>query len=97
MDPLNFAKSEPLGSLYTFDSKKQLKSQVDKIKIANGLAFNDKTKKMFYIDSLKGTVDQFDFDITTGSVCKCVFFLTVHNENVTLQQPIERYGSLCNH
>jgi gluconolactonase len=61
-------KTEPLGTLYTFDNKRQLKGQVDKIKIANGLAFNDKTKKMFYIDSLKGTVDQFDFDITTGSV-----------------------------
>jgi gluconolactonase len=68
MDPLNIAKTEPLGSLYTFDNKRQLKSQVDNIKIANGLAFNDKTKKMFHIDSLKGTVDQFDFDITAGTV-----------------------------
>ncbi|KAJ3633357.1 hypothetical protein MTP99_010311 [Tenebrio molitor] len=64
----DFFKTKPLGFLYTFDHKRQLKSQVDSIKLSNGLAFNDKTKKMFYIDSLKGTVDQFDFDITTGSV-----------------------------
>jgi gluconolactonase len=82
MDPLNFAKSEPLGSLYTFDSKKQLKSQVDKIKIANGLAFNDKTKKMFYIDSLKGTVDQFDFDITTGSVSNRKVWFTLQQLSI---------------
>jgi gluconolactonase len=72
LDP-DFFKTKPLGFLYTFDHKRQLKSQVDNIKLSNGLAFNDKTKKMFYIDSLKGTVDQFDFDITTGSVCKCSF------------------------
>jgi gluconolactonase len=82
MDPLNIAKTEPLGSLYTFDNKRQLKSQVDNIKIANGLAFNDKTKKMFYIDSLKGTVDQFDFDITTGSVSNRKVWFTLQKLSI---------------
>lgn len=64
------AKTEPVGSLYTYDGKGQLKSQIGGIRVANGLAFNDKTKKMFYIDSLQGTVDQFDFDLSRGTICK---------------------------
>ncbi|RZC39963.1 SGL domain containing protein [Asbolus verrucosus] len=42
-----FFKTQPLGGLYTLDSKRQLIRQVDKIRIANGLAFNDQAKKMY--------------------------------------------------
>jgi gluconolactonase len=61
-------KTLPLGTLYSFDAKRQLKGQVRQVRLTNGLAFNDKTKKMFYIDTLKGSVDQFDFDVTNGVI-----------------------------
>ncbi|KAJ3654207.1 hypothetical protein Zmor_013411 [Zophobas morio] len=64
----DFAKTQPLGVLYSIDSTKQLKIHAHKIRCANGMAFNDKTKKMFFIDSLAGSVDQFDFDIITLSL-----------------------------
>mgnify|MGYP005984386513 CR=1 FL=1 len=63
-------KTQPLGTLYSVDATKQLKSHVDKIYVSNGIAFNDKIKKMFYVDSLGGGVDQFDFDVTTATICK---------------------------
>lgn len=64
------SETKPLGSLYSIDSRKQLEEKVDQLRIANGLAFNDKLKKFYYIDSLKLTVDRFDFDIQTGTLCK---------------------------
>ena len=66
----DFAKTQPVGTLYSIDTKKQLKSHVDKIFCSNGLAFNDQTQKMFYIDSLAGSVDQFDFDLASATICK---------------------------
>jgi len=76
------SKTLPLGFLYSFDSKtKLLKSHVGKIKLANGLAFNEQAKKMYYIDSLKGTVDQYDFDVSSGTVSngQALFTLSKHN------------------
>ncbi|RZC40813.1 SGL domain containing protein, partial [Asbolus verrucosus] len=70
-------KTQPLGSLYTFDSKRHLTKHVDKIRIANGLPFNEEIKKMYYIDSLAGTVDQFDFHLTTNR--QVLFTLKKHN------------------
>ncbi|KAJ3654204.1 hypothetical protein Zmor_013408 [Zophobas morio] len=64
----DFAKTQPVGTLYSIDTKKQLKSHVDKIFCSNGLAFNDQTQKMFYIDSLAGSVDQFDFDLASATI-----------------------------
>jgi len=82
ISPETLSKTLPVGVLYSFDPKtKQLKVQATKIKVANGLAFNDKTKKMYYIDSLKHTVDQYDFDITKGTISnlKAWFTLSKHS------------------
>lgn len=58
------------GSLFSFDSKTNFKSQLNKISIANGLAWDMKLNKFYYIDSPTRRVDQFDFDIKTGTICK---------------------------
>lgn len=57
-----------MGTLYSFNSKRQLKPHVNKIRLTNGIAFNYSTKSMFYIDSLKESVDRFDFDIINGTI-----------------------------
>jgi len=77
-------ETPPLGTLYSFDPKKrELISQVERIRIANGLAFNDKTKKLFYIDSLKGTVDQYDFDIINGKISNGKVFFTLSQQKLS--------------
>jgi gluconolactonase len=75
-------KTLPLGTLYSFDAKRQLKGQVRQVRLTNGLAFNDKTKKMFYIDTLKGSVDQFDFDVTNGVITNRRVWFTLAKNNV---------------
>lgn len=56
------------GSLYTLIAKKKVKKHLSKVSISNGLAWNVKAKKMYYIDSPKRTVDQYDYDITKGEI-----------------------------
>lgn len=58
------------GSLYTLTGKKSVKKHLSKVSIANGLAWNMKLKKMYYIDSPKRTVDQYDYDSVTGTISK---------------------------
>ncbi|CAH1980091.1 unnamed protein product [Acanthoscelides obtectus] len=58
---------EKQGTLYSIE-KKTVKSHRREIGIANGLAFDPKRNKMYYIDSFAGTVDQYDIDFTTGTL-----------------------------
>ncbi|EFA03135.1 regucalcin [Tribolium castaneum] len=76
-------KTLPLGTLYSFDSKRGLKGHVNQVRLTNGIAFNDQTKKMFYIDTLKGTVDQFDFDVTNGEISNRKVWFTLTKNNIS--------------
>lgn len=58
------------GSLYTIESKKQINTKLSKVSIANGLAWDMKINKFYYIDSPTRKVDVYDFDIKTGAMCK---------------------------
>nr|XP_022906695.1 regucalcin [Onthophagus taurus] len=74
-------KLEPeMGSLYTLIGKAEVKKHLSKVSIANGLAWNTKLKKMYYIDSPKRTVDQYDYDIVKGTITnrKVIFDLDSH-------------------
>ncbi|KAJ8944493.1 hypothetical protein NQ318_011751 [Aromia moschata] len=58
---------EEMGSLYTFQNKK-VTTVLPKVGLSNGLAFDDKLKKFYYIDTFSGTLDQYDFDIAKGTI-----------------------------
>lgn len=63
-------KLEPeKGALYTLINKKTVKKHLSKVSIANGLAWNMELKKMYYIDSPKRTVDEYDYDPVKGEIC----------------------------
>lgn len=50
------------GSFYRYDTKRGgLVKQFDSVFISNGIAWNDKTKKVYYVDS--GTYDIKVFDV----------------------------------
>lgn len=64
-------KLEPeKGSLYTLIGKNKVQKHLSKVSIANGLAWNIALKKMYYIDSPRRTVDQYDYDMNKGTICK---------------------------
>lgn len=60
------------GALYSFDGN-GIKTQVDGVSVSNGLTWNEQLGKFCYIDSFKGTIDQYDFDLEKGEVCKSSF------------------------
>nr|ADK55065.1 luciferin regenerating enzyme [Lampyris turkestanicus] len=75
-------KLEPeKGTLYTFDRNHRIKAHLKTISISNGLAWNLKLKKMYYIDSPLKTVDQYDYDMVKGEICnrKVIFDFDKHS------------------
>lgn len=59
------------GQLYCYHKDRSLTVHADKISISNGLAWTSCRKFMYYIDSMKYTVDVFDFDLESGQTSKC--------------------------
>lgn len=60
------------GSLYTLVGRNKVKTHLTKVSIANGLAWNVKLKKMYYIDSPRRTVDQYDYNMEKGEISKSI-------------------------
>uniref|UniRef100_Q95YI4 Regucalcin n=1 Tax=Photinus pyralis TaxID=7054 RepID=Q95YI4_PHOPY len=56
------------GSLYHLGADKKVKMHESNIAIANGLAWSNDLKKMYYIDSGKRRVDEYDYDASTLSI-----------------------------
>lgn len=64
------------GGLYTLD-KNGVRTLLDGVTLSNGLTWNDELKQFYYIDLVKGTIDQYDFDLTKGTICKIHYFMFV--------------------
>ncbi|MGH7214390.1 MAG: SMP-30/gluconolactonase/LRE family protein [Tepidisphaeraceae bacterium] len=56
------------GALYRLDPDHTVHKMVDKISISNGIAWNDDSTKMYYIDTAANSVDVFDYDLAAGTV-----------------------------
>lgn len=69
------------GALYRYDNG-YLNMQVNKVGISNGLAWRSDGKKMYYVDTQKETVDQFDYDIITGKISNRKILFTVRKHNI---------------
>lgn len=57
------------GSLYSF-GKDGFKKHCEGIWISNGIAFDGERRKMYYIDSLKLAIDEFDYDEEEAKICE---------------------------
>lgn len=62
------------ASLYSYDRKNGVRQLKKDIFISNGLTWNTKTNKFYYVDSCTHDVKQFDYDINTGELCKLLQF-----------------------
>jgi len=80
VDPETGKYTDDEGTLFSL-TKGKLATHVTKIGISNGLAWNKENTKLYYIDSIKGTVDQFDADITNGLLTNRspIFTFAKHN------------------
>lgn len=62
------------ASLYSYDQKNGVRQLKKDIFISNGLTWNTKINKFYYVDSCTHDVKQFDYDISTGELCKLLQF-----------------------
>ncbi|XP_076255381.1 regucalcin-like [Rhynchophorus ferrugineus] len=68
------------GSFFSYSNSK-ITTHLTKVGISNGLAWDTKLNKFYYIDSLKGSIDQFDIKLETGEISnrQAIFTLNKHN------------------
>lgn len=67
--PVNGYVEPHKGSLYSLEPNGNLKKHLSDVGISNGLAWSSDNKYFYFIDTHKATVDRFDFDLITGSIC----------------------------
>ena len=69
-----------LGKLYRIDTDGSINTVLENIIGPNGIGFNLDTTKMYYTDSGRGTIYEFDYDIETGSISNQRIFIKVPHE-----------------
>lgn len=57
------------GTFYRYIKGEGVKDLLHNIHVSNGLAWNEKDKKFYFIDSVKYDVKEFDYDMKTGEIC----------------------------
>lgn len=63
----------PNASLFSYDRENGVKELKSNVFISNGLTWNTKTEKFYYIDSCSHDLLEFDYNINTGDLCKSRF------------------------
>lgn len=56
--------------LYRYDNKNGVVQVRDRVRLSNGLAWNKKKNTFYYVDSCDLNIKEFDYDPSTGDICK---------------------------
>ncbi len=65
---MDWAKQEPLGSLYLLGPDRRVSVLLEGVTISNGLAWSADGKTLYYVDTPLHRVDAFDFDLESGAI-----------------------------
>lgn len=63
---LDFAKEA--GSLYCLEPSGRLTTKLSQVTVSNGITWSHDKRLMYYIDSVTGTIDSFDFHNESGAI-----------------------------
>lgn len=58
------------GSVYRFARDEPLAKLKTDVGVSNGLTWNERTGKFYYIDTCTSDVKEFDYDVKTGEICE---------------------------
>lgn len=59
------------GSFYSYAKDEPLAKLKTNVGVSNGLTFNVKTGKFYFVDTCTSDIKEFDYDIKTGKICEC--------------------------
>lgn len=65
------------GTFYRYIKGEGVKGLLHKVHCSNGLAWNEKENKFYFIDSIKLDVKEFDYDPKSGNICKLIFVIYI--------------------
>ncbi|XP_017785379.1 PREDICTED: regucalcin-like [Nicrophorus vespilloides] len=94
---MNWQKATNSGSLFSMDSKCNVTKHVNNICLSNGLTWNADRTKFYYIDSMKFTIDEYDYDDESGKIGngRAIFTLSLNNiEGIADGMTIDTDGNL---
>lgn len=72
------------GSLYSLEPTLRVQKHLPDVGVSNGLAWSADAKTLYFIDTMVGTIDAFDFDIVAGCMS---------NRRVVFRVPTELGGA----
>lgn len=75
----DFHTSRPNGHLYCFESDFSMQCKLNNLVIGNGLTWSVDGSKFYLADSKPGSISEFDFDITKGSISNSKIFIDYKN------------------
>lgn len=75
-----YGEALPESALWCMDTNRNVSLKLNKVIQGNGMAWSEDNTKMYFIDSQTYTVQEFDFDLETGSIA---------NGHVVVQVPKE--------
>ncbi len=56
------------GALYSLEPDGTVRKRLDQVGVSNGIVWTADSRTMYYIDSMRPTIDAFDFDLATGEI-----------------------------
>lgn len=59
------------GSLYRVARDQPLANLKTDVGVSNGLTWNERTGKFYFIDTCTLDVKEYDYDVKTGEICEC--------------------------
>lgn len=72
-------RKSPVGALYCIDEEHRIEQKLTDAIVSNGMGWNAKQDKMYYIDTKKNAIFQFDFDLKTGQIKNRQVFVDLSN------------------
>ena len=76
---MGWEAEDGVGGLYRLDTGGSVTKMLDDITISNGLGWSPAGTTMYYVDTVTGRVDMFDFDPVSGDIADRREFVTIRH------------------
>ncbi|MEM0940107.1 MAG: SMP-30/gluconolactonase/LRE family protein [Bacteroidota bacterium] len=65
---MDWDTSDPIGGLFMLEGDGGSEQKLDSVTVSNGIVWTADQQTMYYIDSNMGTIQGFDYDVTSGTI-----------------------------